>query len=877
MPESVQVIFFDLGDTLGTAVLSPSPVHLVGFEVFQFVPQLLHGLKERGLRLGIISNTGDDGAEVVDGVLAAAQIVDFFPPKLRLYSKDIGLKKDSPAIFRQASKIARVRPQRCMFVGEDATERAFAAESGMGVCPHPLLIGEVLAGERLRYVRVMAPIERVKEAYASLRQVAFVPVHVAEAGGRVVYGITSQRVASQLANMLFQVDFLGEPGAPDKSDLYLLRDDLAKTTGFGSIQGSASRFFVAQDSSLLLAATAEGLIAALPAGRTPGEFHFAQARHGHTLRLLPDPGLLEPASGPAGFRAQFDGIERVVQLSDIEREAFSHITGDVVLSAVDRYSGSQPLSPDDPRRIRSRHIADGDGDNERAVMALSRELQVPGLEVRLLRFSHRGLTLHNVEAELSGQSPELVLVTAHLDSTAANDPGYDEEHGSAPGADDDASGIAAVLLAAKCCASLAATASPARTIRFVLFNAEEEGLVGSRVYARQQRAKEASIVAVYQMDMIGYHEKGPRSWEVHAGYSQSADVEARSLALAEVLRRVSPIISPALETPQIYGTGGNLAGDPAAGRSDHAPFQAQGYAACVASEDFFVGPDPNSPAPQPNPNYHSAGDTAIVADFAADIARVVAATAWLTAKAMVPAGTPQFAATPALSEREDVGMASREIDTGSFTRGTTRAAAGRASASRLLRFNAQKVGREPGPEAFTPEALPAGAPAQSATVPVTGSLMSRAVSIVRAERVRASGFAPQRADESEFIPDPVHQTTSSAAQVVHLQQFYRGLPVFRTIQMVRFAPQGQGADLSGSSLMFETEIDASPKMLARDAVLVAGRHLASTSGGQFKDEFGQISTEPPFQIDGYEPVVIAAFDMLPSRADSARVEHKCIV
>jgi Zn-dependent M28 family amino/carboxypeptidase len=55
------------------------------------------------------------------------------------------------------------------------------------------------------------------------------------------------------------------------------------------------------------------------------------------------------------------------------------------------------------------------------------------------------LPLHNVEAELPGLSPELVLITAHLDSTAANDPDYDERHAPAPGADDDASGVAAVL------------------------------------------------------------------------------------------------------------------------------------------------------------------------------------------------------------------------------------------------------------------------------------------------------------------------------------------------------------------------------------------------------------------------------------------------
>src|SRR5262249_38217555 len=160
-----------------------------------------------------------------------------------------------------------------------------------------------------------------------------------------------------------------------------------------------------------------------------------------------------------------------------------------------------------------------------------------------------------------------------------------------------------------------------------LFNAEEEGLIGSRVYARQQRALQAPIVAVFQMDMIGYRERPPRTWEVHAGYAPSAAVLARSLTLARRLGQGAPLVSPALEAPQVYG-----ASDPAAGRSDHAPFQAQGYAACVVSEDFFVGPASDSPTPQANPNYHRAGDTVVVADFAADIARAVAAAAWIFAK-----------------------------------------------------------------------------------------------------------------------------------------------------------------------------------------------------------------------------------------------------
>ena len=80
-------------------------------------------------------------------------------------------------------------------------------------------------------------------------------------------------------------------------------------------------------------------------------------------------------------------------------------------------------------------------------------------------------------------------MTAHLDSTAAQSLPYDEATDPAPGADDDASGVAAVLALAEGFAALAATSPPARTLRFVLFNAEEEGLVGSRAYARLQRAR----------------------------------------------------------------------------------------------------------------------------------------------------------------------------------------------------------------------------------------------------------------------------------------------------------------------------------------------------------------------------------------------------
>jgi len=101
---TIKSIFFDIGDTLGTAVFSPPPVRLVRLDLFPYVTALLRSLADRSLRLGIISNTGDMDGASVDAILNKAGIRDFFDASLRLYSKDVGLKKDSPEIFRVAAQ-----------------------------------------------------------------------------------------------------------------------------------------------------------------------------------------------------------------------------------------------------------------------------------------------------------------------------------------------------------------------------------------------------------------------------------------------------------------------------------------------------------------------------------------------------------------------------------------------------------------------------------------------------------------------------------------------------------------------------------------------------------------------------------------------------
>src|SRR5687768_6025234 len=99
-----RVVFFDIGETLGTARLSfpgqlfrIEDIRIEGLDVFPFVPDLLSRLSADGVRLGIISNTPQaETAGSMQAVLEAAQILDFFSEDLLIYSSVIGLQKDAP-------------------------------------------------------------------------------------------------------------------------------------------------------------------------------------------------------------------------------------------------------------------------------------------------------------------------------------------------------------------------------------------------------------------------------------------------------------------------------------------------------------------------------------------------------------------------------------------------------------------------------------------------------------------------------------------------------------------------------------------------------------------------------------------------------------
>ena len=117
-----------------------------------------------------------------------------------------------------------------------------------------------------------------------------------------------------------------------------------------------------------------------------------------------------------------------------------------------------------------------------------------GLEVRYHHWTNSGYESDNVEATLYGtdeESDEIYIICGHYDTVS-----------SSPGADDDTSGTVAMLMAAEILSQYQFN----HTIKFVAFSGEEQGLLGSEVYADEAQSEGWNIGGVLNCDMISYAE-----------------------------------------------------------------------------------------------------------------------------------------------------------------------------------------------------------------------------------------------------------------------------------------------------------------------------------------------------------------------------------
>lgn len=243
-----------------------------------------------------------------------------------------------------------------------------------------------------------------------------------------------------------------------------------------------------------------------------------------------------------------------------------------------------------------------------AALHLQDQLRAAGYDVQEHSFVQRGTTCPNLQAVLPGAThpDQIIVVGAH----------YDAFQGT-PGADDNASGAAAVLALARSMAGRPA----ARTIRFVLFVNEEPPSfqtedMGSWVYAKACRAAGDDIRAMLSLETIGYYTDEPGSQQYPRGLDLLYPSQGNFIAFVgnythrALVRRSIGLFREHAAFPSegaaLFG------GIPGVAWSDHWAFWKEGYPALMVTDT----------APFRNPHYHQPTDTPDTLDYER-MARVV--------------------------------------------------------------------------------------------------------------------------------------------------------------------------------------------------------------------------------------------------------------
>lgn len=119
----------------------------------------------------------------------------------------------------------------------------------------------------------------------------------------------------------------------------------------------------------------------------------------------------------------------------------------------------------------------------------------------------------------------------------------------------------------------------------------------------------------------------------------------------------------------------------------------------------------------------------------------------------------------------------------------------------------------------------------------------------------------------EFVADPHIQRTTSDAVAVHLQQQYKGIPIFQAAETVRFAPDGALTETVGSRVTVSQDVDVSPTLSVQDAVRKAAEYVAVPQPDEqgAKDQFGEPLPLPTVNLAGFVPTVIATFPNKPEQ------------
>ena len=217
-----------------------------------------------------------------------------------------------------------------------------------------------------------------------------------------------------------------------------------------------------------------------------------------------------------------------------------------------------------------------------------------GLQPRRDTYQLNDLPCHNIETEIHGASRQIIVIGAHYDSVLG-----------APGANDNGSGMAAVLALAR----RLAKKQPSQTLRFVAFVNEEPpyfqtSQMGSLVYASRCKARGDQISAMISLETIGYFSDAPDSQVYPSpllgafyprvgnfiGFVGNIDSWRLVRRALSSFRRAERLPSEGAAVPAFI---------PGVAWSDHWSFWQQGYPAIMITDT----------APFRYPHYHALTDT----------------------------------------------------------------------------------------------------------------------------------------------------------------------------------------------------------------------------------------------------------------------------
>jgi hypothetical protein len=371
--------------------------------------------------------------------------------------------------------------------------------------------------------------------------------------------------AGQLARTGLRVQLLETPAMPEN---YLL----ARPMRAGTVESVRAGIRVVHDDGVqwIVHATAQ-----------EGE---ALAESGFALARLPQDPIrwMQPGTGILSQPGPFQRLQELVY-DPLVAEMIRLVQTNRLSALMRRITGMEPeVTGGDLYAIATRHSNSGRPIGK-STQFIYEHLQALGLDVRF----HNWSSGRNVVGTLRGgvRSNEIVVIVAHLD----NMPG-----GSvAPGADDNGSGTAGVLLAAEIFRQFHFE----RTIRFLLVTGEEQGLLGSAAYAIDALNAADHLVAVFNMDMISWDSNSDGVLDLYTR-STSDPGYSNDLAIASTFTFVAaqyPMMTPL--APRIFPNS-------SVWYSDHSSFWNRGFPAVLAIEAY------NTDAYKDfNPYYHTTNDT----------------------------------------------------------------------------------------------------------------------------------------------------------------------------------------------------------------------------------------------------------------------------